>query len=119
MTGEGTGAWRRASAAIALAGVALGALGAHLFKARLGELGHVDVWKTAALYHLLHAVVLYVLALEGAAFRRGVWLCFAAGILLFSGSLYLLALTGIGAFGPVTPLGGVLFLAGWGMLVWR
>lgn len=116
---DSTSNFRRASAAIAFLGVALGALGAHFFKARLTELGHVDVWKTAALYHLLHAVVLYVLSLDTEGFRRRAWMCMAFGILLFSGSLYALALTNIGAFGPITPLGGILFLFGWGMLVRR
>jgi uncharacterized membrane protein YgdD (TMEM256/DUF423 family) len=68
------------------------------------------------LYHFIHAIALFVLALYGTA-NRGAWWLLFAGIFLFSGSLYLMALTDIRWLGAVTPLGGFCFLAGWAWLV--
>jgi len=102
------------SAAIA---IALGAFGAHALNDRLVAEGMLEAWKTAVLYHLVHSVALFFLA-----FRLGgiqslqstiaawTWL---AGILLFSGSLYGLALGGPSILGPVTPLGGLSLIVGW------
>jgi uncharacterized membrane protein YgdD (TMEM256/DUF423 family) len=104
-----------AAALAGATGVALGAFGAHALRARLDATA-LSTWQTAVLYHLLHAVVLVALALFARATGRSVGLPFAlfgAGILLFSGSLYLLALTGWRWLGPVTPVGGLAFLAGW------
>lgn len=105
----------RVSAAVGFLAVALGAFGAHGLKEILARHEATATWHTAVLYHLVHAVVLMVLAL-GVPFRRGPWLCVLAGVVLFSGSLYGLALTGMRWLGPVTPLGGVCFLAGWAWL---
>lgn len=102
-------------------GVALGAFGAHALKARLSaEL--LAVWKTAVEYQLYHALALVLVGLL-AAQRPGsgygaVTVCFALGILLFSGSLYAYALSGVRALGMITPVGGLLFLAGWALLAW-
>ena len=100
-------------------GVALGAFGAHALAQSLALRGMTDVWKTAVLYHLVHAVVLLALALareEGIPCRvRG---GFALGIVLFSGSLYALGLGAPRWVGAVTPFGGLLFLYGWGALAW-
>jgi uncharacterized membrane protein YgdD (TMEM256/DUF423 family) len=96
-------------------GVALGAFGAHALRERLDPAA-LATWQTAVLYHLIHACVLLGLALFARATGRAVgvpFALFAAGIVLFSGSLYLLALTGARWLGPVTPLGGLAFLAGW------
>jgi uncharacterized membrane protein YgdD (TMEM256/DUF423 family) len=95
-------------------GVALGAFGAHGLKAMLGptELGW---WQTAVQYQIWHALALLALALSPIRARAAGWL-FAAGILLFSGSLYLMALTGIRALGMVTPVGGLLLILGWAAL---
>lgn len=96
-------------------GVALGAFGAHGLRARLDEAA-LATWHTAVLYHLFHALALLALALFARATGRAVGLpaaLFAAGIVLFSGSLYLLALTHWRWLGPLTPLGGVALLAGW------
>jgi uncharacterized membrane protein YgdD (TMEM256/DUF423 family) len=96
-------------------GVALGAFGAHGLRARLDPAA-LAVWQTAVLYHLIHALALLALVLFARATGRSVTVpvsLFAAGIVLFSGSLYLLALTGARWLGPVTPLGGLAFLAGW------
>jgi len=92
--------------------VALGAFGAHALKEGLAARGMTEVWKTAVLYHLGHAVVLLALAREEAVSCR-VRACFVLGVVLFSGSLYLLAVGGPRWLGPVTPLGGLLLLAGW------
>jgi uncharacterized membrane protein YgdD (TMEM256/DUF423 family) len=97
-------------------GVAAGAFGAHALRARLPA-DLLAVWETAARYQLIHALALLAVALlaahapSGAAAAAG-WL-FTAGIVLFSGSLYALALTGTRILGAVTPFGGVCFLAGW------
>lgn len=102
-------------AALAFLGVALGAFGAHALKTRLAP-GMLQAWNTGVLYHLIHAVALFALGLflktSGAELKITGWLFFA-GILLFSGSLYALALTGIKPLGAITPIGGLCFLAGW------
>jgi len=96
--------------------VAAGAFGAHALKARLTP-EMLAVFDTGVRYQIFHALALIACAWAVARWPgRGVaaagW-CFAAGTLLFSGSLYLLALTGMRGIGAVTPFGGVLFLAGW------
>lgn len=109
------GMWTLLAALFGALGVMLGAFGAHALKARL-EPAQLDVWSTAVEYHLIHAVALLAVALFGAATDRAVsWPAagFTAGILLFSGSLYGLALGGPRWLGPVTPLGGLCFIAGW------
>lgn len=102
----------RASAAFGFLAVALGAFGAHGLKATLETFGTLAIWEKAVFYHFIHAVVLFLLARETRP-PRGPWMCFLAGILIFSGSLYLLAVTNARWLGAVTPLGGVSFLAGW------
>ncbi|MEX0330720.1 MAG: DUF423 domain-containing protein [Puniceicoccaceae bacterium] len=102
----------KASALIGALGVALGAFGAHGLEELLIENGRVDTWETAAFYHLVHAVVLLVLATRE-RWLAGPWLALAAGVLIFSGSLYLLSLSNIGWLGAITPLGGLGLLAGW------
>ena len=105
-----------ATSFLGLIGVGLGAFGAHGLKGILESRGSTGVWETAVLYHLVHTVALFALALGGdraslPVGRAGA--CWVAGILLFSGSLYLLAVGGPRFLGPVTPLGGLAFLAGW------
>ena len=92
--------------------VALGAFGAHGLKAILEANGQVQTWQTAAHYHLVHAVLLLVLALRPTVARRH-FLFFGAGILIFSGSLYLLAVTNVRWLGAITPIGGLCLLLGW------
>jgi uncharacterized membrane protein YgdD (TMEM256/DUF423 family) len=106
----------RIAAALCFLAVALGAFGAHSLKSMLETHGMLDVWNEAVLYHFIHAIALFVLALYGSA-NRGAWWLLFAGIFLFSGSLYLMALTDIRWLGAVTPLGGLCFLAGWAWLV--
>jgi uncharacterized membrane protein YgdD (TMEM256/DUF423 family) len=75
----------------------------------------VDVWNKAVFYHFIHAIAIFVLAFSGTTQRGASWL-FCAGIFLFSGSLYAMALTNLRWLGGVTPLGGLCFLAGWAWL---
>ena len=105
----------------ALIGVALGAFAAHGLKARLApEL--VATFETGVRYQLTHALALLAVAWAlgrwpGTAALAAGWL-FVAGTVLFCGSLYVLALGGPRWLGPVTPLGGLAFLAGWACLAW-
>ena len=107
----------RLTALMGLLGVGLGAFGAHGLEGVLEKHGHVDTWDTAVFYHLTHTAVLLVLATMPGSFRRGAWMCFFIGILIFSGSLYVLSLTDIRILGAITPIGGVLMLAGWAWLL--
>lgn len=106
----------RIAAALCFIAVALGAFGAHALKATLQSSGMLEVWNKAVLYHFFHAIAMVALALHGAG-NRAAYFLLAAGILLFSGSLYAMALTNIPRLGAITPLGGVCFLAGWAWLV--
>ncbi|WP_437717789.1 DUF423 domain-containing protein [Sorangium sp. So ce448] len=102
--------------------VALGAFGAHGVKATLdaapdGAL-RLSWWQTGAQYHLAHALALalaaHLAARTGGTAATVAGFCFAGGVLLFSGSLYVMTVTGVRVLGMVTPLGGLLLLAGWG-----
>ena len=104
-----------------LTAVALGAFAAHALKGRLTA-DLFEVFEVGARYHMYHALALLAVAWAatrwpGSATTWAGWL-FVAGIVLFSGSLYALALTGIRPLGAITPLGGVCFLAAWLALAW-
>ncbi|GAB0057804.1 hypothetical protein SIID45300_02136 [Candidatus Magnetaquicoccaceae bacterium FCR-1] len=106
----------------ALLAVALGAFGKHALMASLSQAA-METWRTGAYYHLIHGVGLVlagVVAERAPQPRRAIragWLLMA-GIAIFSGSLYLLALTQIRVLGALTPLGGFCFLSGWLFLAW-
>lgn len=108
--------WFAVGAIAGALGVAAGAFGAHGLKGMVSS-EHLAIFETGARYHLLHAVAL--LATGWAAERwPGAWpnaagWCFVAGIVVFSGSLYALTLTGQRWLGAITPVGGVAFIAGW------
>jgi uncharacterized membrane protein YgdD (TMEM256/DUF423 family) len=104
-------ATRMAAASGALA-VALGAFGAHGLKELLTQNGTAAIWQTAVFYHFVHTVMLFVLA-QRQPLRAGPWWCFLSGITIFSGSLYLLAITNVHWLGALTPIGGVSLIAGW------
>ena len=106
----------RIAAALCFLAVALGAFGAHSLRSTLETHGMLDAWNKAVLYHFIHAIALLALALYGTA-NRGAWWLLFAGIFLFSGSLYLLALSNVRWLGGITPLGGLCFLAGWAWLI--
>ena len=104
----------RVSALWAALGVGLGAFGAHALRpVWLHRPEGLEIWKTAVFYHLVHAVAMLVLALQGSKTYRLPWFLMFTGTLGFSGSLYLLSTLGWRALGPVTPLGGALLLGGW------
>jgi uncharacterized membrane protein YgdD (TMEM256/DUF423 family) len=108
--------WLTTGALLGGAAVALGAFGAHGLKTR-APADLLAVFETAARYHLIHALAIVVVAwaserFPGPAAGAAGWL-FLAGILIFSGSLYLIVLTGARVLGAVTPLGGLALIAGW------
>lgn len=112
---------------IAIAGVSgttaviIGAFGAHGLEGKISE-EMLDVYHTGVLYHLIHTLALLSLAFASDSIWASKWASRAAiawslGILLFSGSLYVLAITETGILGAVTPFGGVAFIAGWAMII--
>ena len=116
--------WTSTAALLLALAVILGAFGAHGLRARL-DAESMRIYETAVIYHFLHALgilILSVLPRTGAASASGIGTVCAillAGIVLFSGSLYLLAVTGTRILGAITPLGGLLFIAGWLLAAWR
>jgi len=120
-TGRVLGAPLVAGGLLALLAVLAGAFGAHGLRSLVSERG-LEVFQTAVTYQMYHSIALVLVAvLSGLGLSRRL-LCWAsgfylAGILLFSGSLYLLVLTDIRWIGPVTPLGGGCFMVGWALLV--
>ena len=118
------GGWLTTAGISGFLAVALGAFGAHGLQARLADMAdgakRLGWWQTSAQYHLLHALALGVVALvvarvPVARFAGG---AFVLGTLLFSGSLYVMALGGPRWLGAITPLGGLSLLAGWAILAW-
>jgi uncharacterized membrane protein YgdD (TMEM256/DUF423 family) len=110
----------RLGAVAGFLGVALGAFGAHALRGTLTS-DRLAVFETGVRYQLIHAVALVAVSLllargQTTAGAVAGW-CFAGGIVLFSGSLYALALSGTTTFGFITPFGGLLFLAGWAALI--
>ncbi len=107
---------------LAALSVAGGAFGAHALKGKLSE-SALSSFETGVRYQMYHALALLMVAFLISQYpdAKGLvtvsW-CFIAGIVLFSGSLYGLSLGDIKALGPVTPLGGVAFIVGWGLLAW-
>ncbi|MEI6106208.1 MAG: DUF423 domain-containing protein [Opitutae bacterium] len=110
-----------AAGLLGFSGVALGAFGAHALKDTLLARGSTATWQTAVLYHLLHAVALLALAGWAGNWASLRWIggCWILGVLLFSGSLYWLALGGPKFLGPITPLGGLALLSGWLLVAWQ
>ena len=106
-------------------GVLLGAFGAHGLRGSLANAAdgarRIEVWETAARYQMIHALALAVVAYLSTRTTGNIpnlaGYLFQAGILIFSGSLYALSLTGVRALGAITPIGGLCLLAGWGAFV--
>lgn len=114
--------WGFVGALLAGLAVAAGAFGAHALKTRLAP-EMLQVFETAVRYHMYHALGLLALALARdrlpeSNFDLTGWLMLA-GILLFSGSLYALCLTGVRGLGAITPIGGLCFLAAWALMAWN
>lgn len=113
-------AWMIVAAVYGVLAVGLGAFGAHALRARLAP-DMLAVWHTAVEYQFFHLLALFGVALLMLV-RPAPWQgvaagCFAVGIVLFSGSLYALALSGVRVLGAITPFGGLLFIAGWVALI--
>ena len=106
----------RIAAVFGFLAVALGAFGAHGLKDVLVRNGTTAIWEKAVLYHFIHVVMLYVLATRS-PLSKCAWYSFLAGILIFSGSLYVLAVTNVRMLGAITPIGGASFLVGWFWLI--
>lgn len=112
-----------AGAVNALLSVGFGAFGAHLLEGRVAD-KYLDTWQTAVQYQMFHSIGLILVAvlMSTSFFGPLTSLSWAgylmlAGIVIFSGSLYVLSLTGISVLGAITPIGGVAFIAGWIMLI--
>ncbi len=112
-----------AGAVNAAIAVMLGAFGAHALKEKLSE-HYLAVWETAVQYQMFHAIGLLVIGVLASSALFGdlsqlKWAGYLilGGIIIFSGSLYALSLSGIGVLGAITPIGGVLFIVGWIMLI--
>lgn len=115
----------QSGALLGLLGVALGAFGAHALRATLTASGRADTFETAVKYQFYHAlallavgILMQVFASNPAAVRflNIAGYLFLAGVIIFSGSLYILCFTGITTFGAITPIGGVLMIIGWALL---
>ena len=112
-----------AGAVNAAIAVAFGAFGAHALKEKLSE-HYLAIWETAVQYQMFHAIGLLAIGIlmSSSLFGASPQLTWAgylllAGIIIFSGSLYVLSLSGIGILGAITPIGGVAFIVGWIMLI--
>jgi uncharacterized membrane protein YgdD (TMEM256/DUF423 family) len=105
----------------AMLAVALGAFGAHGLEGKISE-KYLEVWKTGVQYQMFHAMGLFVIAFllskfpQSSLLTASGWIMFA-GIVLFSGSLYVLSTSGIKVLGAITPLGGVAFIMAWILIV--
>jgi uncharacterized membrane protein YgdD (TMEM256/DUF423 family) len=116
--------WSMTGAILLALAVALGAFGAHGLRARLDAYS-MGLWEKAVFYHFVHALgllIVSVLPKTGTFPPAGVdWVggLLLAGIAIFCGSLYLLAVTGVRALGAITPIGGLSFIAAWLLLAWR
>jgi uncharacterized membrane protein YgdD (TMEM256/DUF423 family) len=113
--------WFLAAGIFGFLSVTLGAFGAHSLKNVLDDYGK-SIYEKAVLYHMFHTAALFAVGMiqhfdRETSFSMAGW-GFFIGIILFSGSLYLLAITGLKWLGAITPIGGVAFLFGWFGLVW-
>jgi len=105
-----------AGAALGFLAVAIGAFGAHGLKERLAGFDTLAIYNTGVLYHLVHAPLVFMLGMRGTKSSiLAAWL-FTLGIVIFSGSLYILSVTNKRWLGAITPIGGLLLLAGWAVL---
>ena len=102
----------RIASVLGFLAVALGAFGAHSLKDLLARNETTSIWEKAVFYQFIHTFMLFVLA-GRTPLRTGPWFSFLIGIIIFSGSLYLLAITNVKWLGAITPLGGLSFLVGW------
>jgi uncharacterized membrane protein YgdD (TMEM256/DUF423 family) len=99
--------------------VGLGAFGAHGLEPLLAKNQRLDTFDTAVQYHMFHTLALLAMSLIDIKKRRTIALLFTLGIVIFSGSLYVLSITNISIMGAITPIGGVLFITGWIFLAYQ
>lgn len=104
--------WWKIGAIMGALGVGLGAFGAHGLQNLDLDPKALEWWTTGSKYHLIHALALLMVAAHPSRPNAAGWLFFV-GILIFSGSLYTMSLTGIRVLGAITPLGGLSLIAGW------
>jgi uncharacterized membrane protein YgdD (TMEM256/DUF423 family) len=115
--------WSAVGAALLALGVIFGAFGAHALRGRLDAYS-MDVYERAVLYHFVHALGLLIVSIlprAGALAQSSAnWVCalLLAGVVIFSGSLYALAMSGVRTLGAITPFGGLSFIAAWFVLAW-
>ena len=112
--------YRLLGSMLAFSAVLFGAFGAHALKETLSAHGSIQTWETAVRYQMWHALALILLSINGLSnpIPKMTGPCFVFGSLLFSGSLYGLALDGPKWLGPITPLGGLCLMIGWVLLVY-
>jgi uncharacterized membrane protein YgdD (TMEM256/DUF423 family) len=116
--------WSAIAAVLLALAVGLGAFGAHGLRDRFDEY-RMGVWEKAVFYHFVHALGMLIVSLiprAGAMSKSGAeWVCWLllAGILIFSGSLYVLAWSGVRMLGAITPIGGAAFILAWLLLAWK
>ncbi|WP_405156059.1 DUF423 domain-containing protein [Paenibacillus sp. FSL K6-0108] len=109
--------WMMLGAVLTMLSVAIGAFGAHMLKERIGA-DAIAVYETGVQYHMIHAIALLIIGLTAGQLGPSTKLKWAArllftGIIIFSGSLYVLSISGIKMLGAITPIGGVAFIVGW------
>ncbi|MFC9707583.1 DUF423 domain-containing protein [Paenibacillus sp. NPDC056933] len=118
--------WMMFGAVLTMLSVAIGAFGAHMLKDKIGA-DAIAVYETGVQYHMIHAIALLIIGLTAGQLGPSAKLKWAArllfvGIIIFSGSLYVLSISGIKMLGAITPIGGVAFIVGWLLLamdVWQ
>ncbi|MEC0107305.1 DUF423 domain-containing protein [Paenibacillus taichungensis] len=118
--------WMMLGAVMTMLSVAIGAFGAHMLKEKIGA-DAIAVYETGVQYHMIHAIGLLIIGLTAGQLGPSTKLKWAArllfiGIIIFSGSLYVLSISGIKILGAITPIGGVAFIVGWLLLaidVWQ
>lgn len=118
--------WMMLGAILTMLSVAIGAFGAHMLKDKIGA-SAIATYETGVQYHMIHALALLIVGLTAGQLGASTKLKWAArllftGIIIFSGSLYVLSISGIKILGAITPIGGVAFIAGWllfAMDIWQ
>ena len=110
--------WILISGLFGFTGVALGAFGAHIISDKISE-NLYETYKTGVLYHLIHSLIIAVIGFSSYKEFNNSAIFFSVGIILFSFSLYVYVLTGNNVFAMITPIGGVSFLVGWILLMWK
>ena len=108
--------WIKIGGLLGFLGVAFGSFGAHVLRTLPHDM--MEVYKTGVFYHLIHSLVILGIGFFGSEKYKKAAIFFLIGIILFSFSLYLLAITSISQFGYITPFGGISFLIGWALLIY-